>query len=141
MPHNQNDICSVDENKKKEETKLPSRHLADSIIISDIESQLREIKLEEAWDRNGHNARTLVKHPDFRIVLIAMKKGTHIPKHKANGEISIQVLKGHIRLHIARRAVDLSIGHLVALDQALPHDVEAIEESAFLLSISGSKEV
>ena len=121
------------------EKKLPSRHLADSIIVSDIESQLKEIKLEEAWDSNGHNARTLVKHPDFRIVLIAMKKGTHIPKHNVDRELSIQVLQGHVRLHIARRAVDLAMGNLVALDQGLPHDLEAMEESAFLLSIAGSK--
>lgn len=138
MSNSQKDTYCAEE---KNEKKLPSRHLADSIIVSDIESQLKEIKLEEAWDRNGHNARTLVKHSDFRIVLITMKKGTHIPKHNADRELSIQVLQGHIRLHIARRAVDLSAGLLVALDQDLPYDVEAMEESAFLLSISGNKEV
>lgn len=125
----------------RNENNLPSRHLEDSIIVLDLESQLKEIKLEEAMQRNGHSARTLVKYPNFRIVLIAMKKGTHIPKHNADRELSIQVLQGHVRLHIARRAVDLAAGHLVALDQGLPHDVEAMEESAFLLSISGSKKV
>ena len=139
MSNSQKDTyCS---NEKNEETKLPSRHLADSVITLDLESLLNEIKLEEAWDLNGHNARTLVKHPNFRIVLIAMKKGTHIPKHQADREISIQVLSGHLRIQIARRAVDIAMGHLVALDQALPHDVEAMEESAFLLSVSGSKKV
>ena len=133
-----NNNCS---DGKNTEIKLPSRHLDDSIIVLDLESQLKEIKLEDAWDLHGHNARTIVKHPDFRIVLIAMKTGTRIPKHNADREISVQVLQGHLRLHIARRAVDLTVGQLIALDQGLPHDIEAMKESAFLLSISGNKEV
>lgn len=134
------DLKKIDcgQEQAKDAKNLPSRHLADSVIVLDLESLLKEIKLEKAWDLNGHNARTLVKHPHFQIVLIVLKKGAHIPKHKTDGEISIQVLSGHLRLQIARRAVDLAAGHLVALDQALAHDVEAVEESAFLLSISGT---
>lgn len=122
----------------KNENNLPSRHLTDSTIVLDLESQLKEIKLEEAMQRNGHSARTLVKYPNFRIVLIAIKKGACIPKHKADGAISIQVLQGQIHLLIARHPVNLSSGHLLALDQSFPHDIEAMEDSAFLLSISTS---
>lgn len=134
MSTSQKDANYTDEKGGAE--KLPSRHLTDSIIVSDIESLLKEIKLEKAWDRDGHFAKTLVKYPAFRIVLIAMKKGKSIPNHKTDGEISIQVLQGHIRLQVARRVVDVAMGNLVALEKNLPHDVEAIEESAFLLSIS-----
>ena len=44
---------------------------------------------------------------------------------------------GHIRLNASGRTFDLRPGSLLALDQGVPHDIEALEESAFLLTIAG----
>jgi len=57
-------------------------------------------------------------------------------QHKAEGRISIQPLKGQVRMHLADRKVALSTGHLLVLDCGVLHDVEALEESALLLTIS-----
>ncbi|HXU14833.1 MAG TPA: hypothetical protein VN708_06860, partial [Terriglobales bacterium] len=57
-------------------------------------------------------------------------------QHRAEGRISIQQLKGRLRIHLADRKLDVSAGHLLALDCGVLHDLEAIEESALLLSIS-----
>ncbi len=51
-------------------------------------------------------------------------------------EISVHTLNGHIRLHLPERVVDLPAGNLLALDQCVSHDVEASEDSAFLLTLS-----
>jgi len=40
-----------------------------------------------------------------------------------------------VRLHLPDRAVDLPAGSLLVLEKALPHDVEAIEDSTFLLTL------
>ncbi|MGB9242017.1 MAG: hypothetical protein WCC03_01605, partial [Candidatus Acidiferrales bacterium] len=42
----------------------------------------------------------------------------------------------HIRLHLPERVVDLPVGNLLALDQCVSHDVEASEDSVFLLTLS-----
>lgn len=34
---------------------------------------------------------------------------------------------------------DLTAGHLLALDRAIPHDAKALEDSAFLLTITWPK--
>jgi hypothetical protein len=47
----------------------------------------------------------------------------------------VQTVAGHIRIHVEDTVVDLPSGHLLALDRALWHDVQALEESAFLLTI------
>jgi quercetin dioxygenase-like cupin family protein len=61
-------------------------------------------------------------------------------EHRAEARISIQGLVGKIRLHLPGRApVELSAGQLLALDCGMPHDVEALEESAFLLTVSWAK--
>jgi len=39
-------------------------------------------------------------------------------------------------MHVEDKVFDLPAGHLLALDRALPHDVKALEDSAFLLTIA-----
>ena len=65
-----------------------------------------------------------------------MKSGTRMRQHRAEGRVSIQLLEGHVCIHLADRRVNVSAGHLVALDCGVLHDVEGLEESALLLTIS-----
>jgi mannose-6-phosphate isomerase-like protein (cupin superfamily) len=46
------------------------------------------------------------------------------------------VLSGHLQVHAAGRTFNLRPGRLLALDHGLSHDVEALEESALLLTIA-----
>lgn len=69
-------------------------------------------------------------------MLIAMKADTRMHEHTATGRISVHSLNGHIQLHLPEQVVDFPAGHLLALDQCVPHDVEASEDSAFLLTLS-----
>jgi quercetin dioxygenase-like cupin family protein len=69
-----------------------------------------------------------------------MKAATHMEQHRAEARISIQVLVGKIRLHLPELApVELSAEQLLALDCGMRHDVEALQESAFLLTVSLTK--
>jgi quercetin dioxygenase-like cupin family protein len=111
----------------------------------DLNAQIELLKREPAW-QNGRNAKTMVKYPDFRIVLMLMEAKTRIEEHHADGRISVQTVAGHIRMHVAGRDFDLPVGHLLALDHEVRHDVEALEDSAVLLTIaqpvaSGMKDV
>jgi len=76
-----------------------------------------------------------VKQPDFRIVLVAMRRNTEIKEHRADKRISIQTIVGHVRLKLPQQTVEVPDGHLMALDRCIAHDVEAVEESVFLLTI------
>ena len=115
-------------------TRLP--HLADSILQFDISREIAQLRQEDSWQRGtGRSSKTLVKHPDFRMVLTLMKPGTHVKEHRTDARISIQAVLGRIRLHLPQRAVELTTGQLLALDSEVPHDVEALEESAFLLTV------
>jgi len=44
--------------------------------------------------------------------------------------------RGQVRIHLADRKVNVAAGHLLVLDCGVLHDVEALEESALLLTIS-----
>ena len=111
--------------------------LAEPLLQIDFERELEQLRREDSWQREtGRSSKTLAKYPDFRIVLILMKSGTRMQQHKAEGRVSIQQLNGQVRIHLADRKVTLSAGHLLVLDCGVLHDVEALEESALLLTIS-----
>jgi quercetin dioxygenase-like cupin family protein len=111
--------------------------LSGPLLQFDLTSELDLLHQEESWLQvTGRSSKTLVKHPDLRLVLIAMKAGTHMHEHTAAARISVHSLSGHIRLHLPERVVDLTAGQLLVLDQCVPHDVEAVEDSAFLLTLS-----
>jgi quercetin dioxygenase-like cupin family protein len=114
----------------------PHAQLTGPALPFDLDGEVRELRLEETWTRTGQNAKTLVKHPDFRIVLIVLRAGAHIREHQADARVSIQCLAGHLRLSLPDETVDLRAKHMVVLDKAVPHEVEALRESALLLSIS-----
>ena len=84
----------------------------------------------------GIRQETLAKYPDLRVVLIVVKAGGRLEKHRAEGRISIQTLDGRIRFNTAERSVELAAGQMLTLERGIPHDVEGIIDSAFLLTIA-----
>jgi quercetin dioxygenase-like cupin family protein len=66
-----------------------------------------------------------------------MKPESYMSHHRAEGPISIHVIRGEIRVHLPEdRVENVSEGELLTLDRCLEHDVEGLEESACLLTIA-----
>jgi quercetin dioxygenase-like cupin family protein len=97
--------------------------------------ELQLLHLEPGW-QSGQNARTLIKYDGLRVVLIALQARSKMPAHRTEGQVSIQTIAGHIQVRAEGRSFELRPGGLLALAQDVPHDVEALEESAFLLTIA-----
>jgi quercetin dioxygenase-like cupin family protein len=106
----------------------------------DLQAQIELLRREDAY-QHGHNSKTLAKYADFRVVLTVISAGNRIQTHTAAGRISVQTVAGHIRMHVGDRLLDLPSGRLLVVDRTVPHDVEAIEESAFLLSVAWPEHV
>ena len=43
-------------------------------------------------------------------------------------------------MHVRDKVIDLPAGHTLALERAIPHEVEALEDNAFLLTIAWPEE-
>ena len=114
--------------------------LARPLLHFNMREEMRQLRQQESWRRGtGRSSKTLVKYPDFRLVLVAMKANTVMKEHRAEGRISIHALVGHLRVKLGNEVVEVPAGELLALDCGIPHDVEATKESAFLLTISWPK--
>jgi quercetin dioxygenase-like cupin family protein len=101
----------------------------------ELSTEIEQLRGEKAW-QSGRNSKTLAKYSDLSVVLMVLKCGAGLHEHKTAGSISVQTIAGHIRMHAQDKTFDLPVGHLLSLEPELPHDVEALEDSAFLLTIA-----
>jgi quercetin dioxygenase-like cupin family protein len=107
-------------------------------MLIDVPGYIKQIKQEDSYEENKRNAITLVKSSDMTVVLIALKKNAELTEHKAEGRITIQVLKGEVEFSTSEGDSPLKEGQLVTLHKAMMHSVKAKEKSVLLLTILGS---
>lgn len=101
-----------------------------------LSTQISELKQEQSWEKSGRSSRTLIKVGAMRLVLNAMKAGTEIKTHHANGPISVHCLEGKLKFNTEERSVTLEKGEMLTLEELIKHSVEAIEETTFLLTVA-----
>ena len=116
----------------------PPQRLALPTLSFDLQREQEQLRQEASYRGGDRNAKTLVKESGLRVVLTVMRSGARLQEHKTAGPLSVQTLAGHIRLHALQDTFDLPVGHVVILDGNISHDIEAVEESAFLLTIASA---
>jgi quercetin dioxygenase-like cupin family protein len=116
-------------------TSLQDGTMVDKIAQFDLPKEMADSEQKKPWP-SGIYAKTLFKKHDLRVVLISMQNTAHMKEHHADGTLSIQVLKGQLRVSVNGKSHDLPTGTLFTLGHSIRHDVEANGDSAFLLTIS-----
>lgn len=111
--------------------------IMDAPLVSiDIFSFIEKIKKEKKWKETDRNAITVLKTDGLRIVLIALHKNAEMVKHKAEGMISIQVLKGKLQFNTDQQSVNLGKGQMLALHEGILHSLLAKKKTIFLLMMT-----
>ncbi len=85
---------------------------------------------------SGRRAETLVKTDRMRVVLMTMLKGTTLQDHSAPGPITIHAIRGRFSVTSDGMTHDLPDGSLIAIGPGILHAVHAVDDGAFLLTIS-----
>jgi quercetin dioxygenase-like cupin family protein len=116
-------------------TSLQDGTMVDKVAQFNLLQEIADSEQKKPWP-SGLYSKTLFKKHDLRVVLISMQDAAHMKEHHADGTISIQVLKGQLRVSVNSKPYDLPAGTLFNLGHSIRHDVEAKGESAFLLTIS-----
>ena len=101
----------------------PSHTLAAPVLRFDLSIEIDQLRQLDTYRRGGPAGRTLVKEPDLRIVVMALKPGARLEKHRASGPISIHMVEGTIRLRLGEDSIELAPGEL--LMQASPMTLKA----------------
>lgn len=100
-----------------------------------LSAEIDRLKGETAWSSGTRNAITLAKGP-LSIVLVVLKPGATLEEHRARGPMTLQVLSGSLRFRSAGTVREAEAGQLVVLESVLVHEVQALTESALLLTLA-----
>lgn len=114
----------------------PDRPAAGLMAHVRIAEELERLRRDPAWQEGHRNAITMSKAPGgLRVVLTMLRKGTALQEHQASGPLTLQVLSGSLRFGSGGKSATMWAGDLVVLGPALGHEVEALEDAAFLLTL------
>jgi quercetin dioxygenase-like cupin family protein len=79
--------------------------------------------------------RTLLKTSCMEVIRLVLPRGKTISRHQAPGEILVQGLTGRVRFTTMGTTIEIESGQLFYLSAAEPHEIMALEDCSFLLTI------
>ena len=113
----------------------PLDRFASAEHLLDLTESLRVLRTESRATANGHRQIALMHEGPVRLVLFAFEAHGRLPQHSAPGWVTIHVLRGVLHVRTSDALHVLRGGTLLSLAPSVLHDVEAQEESDFLLGI------
>ncbi len=116
---------------------LGNRTIDAPSMVIDIPAFTRQIRSEEAWKKNDRNSITVFKTDDLCIVLGGLHNGAELPAHKAEGMMSIQLIEGILQVMTDDISSELHRGQMLAIHSGCNYRAVAIEETFYLLTITG----
>jgi quercetin dioxygenase-like cupin family protein len=116
------------------------RPLDAEALAFDLEAETASLRAEWPYEKHGHNARTLLKHAGFRMVLVALRAGTRVPETSTYNHLAVQNLRGRLRLHLPDAQIELGPAGLLGIGPLVLHGIEALEDSVFTLCLGWSED-
>jgi quercetin dioxygenase-like cupin family protein len=105
-------------------------HPVDGIASLNIADEIARLKRGPQWAAGDRAAESLAKNSELSVTLLLLKLGAALKEHRARGTVALTVVTGSIRLNGAA----LCAGMVAVIDREAPHAVEALEESALVLT-------
>jgi quercetin dioxygenase-like cupin family protein len=105
-------------------------HPVSGIANLNVPEEIARLKSGAQWAAGDRAAEALAKNSELSVTLIVLKQGAALKEHSARGTAAVAVVSGAIRLN----GTIFGAGTIAVIDHEVPHAVEAIEESAFILT-------
>lgn len=96
-------------------------------------------------EKHGRTSRTLVKEGPLRLAIVALAAGGELPRHRAEGPVTIQLLEGAVVFEALGRTYSLGVGDSLVFAPGVPHSARSAGGGLFLLTVvhtpsAGSRE-
>lgn len=100
-----------------------------------IAEEISKIKADQPSTNQGKRSAVLAKNEHVSIVLAVLARGEALQEHQTDGQITVTVVEGAIRFDALNERVRLNAGGLLTLRPGIRHSVEALEDSAFVITV------
>jgi len=135
-----------DRARQADQEKHHARHLHNEnflaqggLIAVDVRAEIARLKSEPAWAGNDRHGSSLVKGDGVNVALIMLKAGAKMQEHHTRAPITVHVIEGRINFVANGKTQLVTAGTIVALDRGIEHSIEAVEESALVLTVGGEQ--
>ncbi|MDB9882376.1 hypothetical protein OAD66_04490 [Bacteroidia bacterium] len=115
------------------------RMLFGPLVQMNLRKYIKQLKKESAWSEQDHNTITIYKSDYATVVLRGMHKKTERKQSAANGDATIQVLRGKICLHTESSKFTLRKGQMIGIEANIAHSIIAKKDSFYLLTVINTK--
>ena len=122
--------------EKKKSNVLRTRGLSGRILTFMLGAEDDTLREFAEDSKTGRDGKTLVKEGSLRITFVALKTGSALPSHQVAGPVSIQTIRGCLRLTTDTGDVDVSAGTLIALGPGVAHSAKAHGDCAILITFA-----
>ncbi len=102
-------------------------------VVMDLDDYVKQIKDEEAWDKNDRNGITIFKTDALTSVLTCFHKDAAIKNNTVNGIFQVHLLEGRLRITTDAGESELKEGEMIIFHPGVRHNIEAVKKSNVLL--------
>ena len=130
------------ENKRNEATlNRPEgdRVLDAPYVFMNLPDFIRQLKSEEAWQKNDRNGITVFKSKRVTMVLTCLRAKAIMHDVLVDGLFTIHVLEGIVRVKTPDGDVDMQANQVMAFHQLVDHSIEAMMDSVLLFTNNTSE--
>ena len=113
----------------------PRERFAPPQLLIDLEQAANELALEGP-PSHGHRQKVLYRHGPLTIALFLFEAGGALAEHRADGVVTIHVLRGRMRVGAEGQQHDLVAGRMLVLAPGVKHDLHAEQPTHMLLTVS-----
>ena len=130
------------ENKRNEATL--NRPEGDRVIDApyvfiNIPDFIRQLKSEDAWQKNDRNGITVFKTDRVTTVLTCLRAKAVLKDLLVDGIFTIHVIEGIVRVKSPDGDVDMQANQVMVFHQLVDHSIEAMMDSVLLLTNNSSE--
>jgi quercetin dioxygenase-like cupin family protein len=115
------------------------RALTGANLTFDLARQVAELRADESYRRTGRVGRTLVKEGPLRLTLTVLAEGVDVGTHHAVNPVTFQPLEGRLRYRVGDEEYQVGKGEILFFGPGHAKDIRALEDTAFLLTITGGE--
>ena len=102
-------------------------------VCMNLDDYEKQLKNEEAWDKNDRNGITIFKTHNLTTVLTCLHKDASIRDNAVDGLFQVQVLDGKVRVTTDAGDSELKAREIIVFHPQVRHTIEALKKSTLLL--------
>jgi len=103
-------------------------------LFIDIEKYQRQLKEEEAWQKNDRNAITIFKSQKQTLVLAALHAGANVTNIEVKGIVTLHLIHGSADVNINAQHIALRQNQIITLHENIDYAIYAQDDSLLLIT-------